>query len=135
MKCARVILITLLALPIPTWAAAFILNVPVNINNLPPDITELRVVCGVETEPFTYMAKGFTVITIPSSGSYNDTVRVETHFVSGMARAIASSYRCQLWASDTLTVVNQIDRFNPLYMPPPGVANVLIVRGSMIPGR
>jgi hypothetical protein len=93
MKTAIALILALVTTP--AWAADFVFNVPVRLNNLDARVTSMVVLCSISS-PSSSLGFRAERIAIPTSGDYNNTVRVEVSAREGMNPAEATRYRCDL---------------------------------------
>jgi hypothetical protein len=83
-------------------AADFTFNVPVELHDVHPDITHVRVVCNVTStptwtnNPFVKVAFGASIQQSIVGGEFNSTITVPTNVWPGKDPASGRSYRCDM---------------------------------------
>jgi hypothetical protein len=79
----------------------FTINVPVDLRDMHPDISGGEISCSVMDDQKSPVAGGSARFSIdPKTRSFNHTVPVITHLISGKAPQDARNYECRLTLAD-----------------------------------
>lgn len=114
----------------PAWAADFVFNVPVRLNNLDARVTSMLMSCSISS-PSGNLGVGTQRIAIPASGDYNATVRVEVSAREGMNPAEATGFMCDLQTGGGIRLSGGGVGAGPEYARRPGTGGASSIGGPI----
>ncbi len=130
--CAvAVLLMTGLA---PCWAEDFVINVPVDVSDMEPDVQQVQVSCYVhatENEDGERIGVGIGVAPIATTGEFNGVVRVPIDALPGRDVNRAQGFVCTLMFSNGLSMETERDRGTQGAQVKPGTSPTLQIRGAL----
>ena len=115
-------------------AEDFIVNVPVQLEAMQPEVHTVQVSCYVHAgggSERVRIGEGEASVAMPESGDFDGVVRVPISLMAGKARDEARGYVCSLMFPGGSTMQAERDRGTPGAQPSPGTTPVLQIRGSL----
>jgi hypothetical protein len=115
-------------------AGDFVVNVPVELEAMEPEVHTVQVSCyvhgaaGTDAPP---IGSGEASVPMPESGDFNGVVRVPITLQQGKERREARAYVCNLMFPGGSTMEAERDRGTPGAQASPGTTPVLQIRGVL----
>ena len=132
--CAGCLLAALGTAVMDAQAEDFVINVPVELEAMEPDVHTVQVSCYVHATgdgDAARLGEGEASLPMPESGDFNGVVRVPIVLLPGKERRDARGYVCSLMFPGGSTMEAERDRGTPGAQPSPGTLPVLQIRGSL----
>ena len=113
-------------------AEDFVINVPVELEAMEPDVHSVDVSCYVHgASEGVRIGRGDASVPMPESGDFSGVVRVPIALLPGKDPRDARGYVCRLMFPGGSTMEAERDRGTPAAQPSPGTTPVLQIRGQL----
>jgi hypothetical protein len=118
----------------PSWAEDFVINVPVDVQDMDSSVRQVQVSCYVhaaEAGEGEHLGMGVAAVPMPDSGAFTGVVRVAIDVLPDKDAQRARGYVCTLMFPNGLSMEAERDRGTPGAQSKPGTLPVLQIRGSL----
>jgi hypothetical protein len=115
-------------------AEDFIINVPVELEAMEPEVHTIQVSCYVHASAggdAMRVGAGDASVPMPESGDFTGVVRVPITLLPGKERRDAHGFVCTLMFPGGASMETERDRGTPGAQPSPGTTPVLEIRGVL----
>ena len=113
-------------------AEDFVINVPVELEAMEPEVHTVQVSCYVHAaSDGVHVGKGEASVPMPEGGDFSGVVRVPISLLAGKDRRDAKGYVCSLMFPGGATMESERDRGTPGAQASPGTTPVLQIRGVL----
>jgi len=113
-------------------AEDFIINVPVELEAMEPEVERVQVSCYVHgASDGVRIGRGEASVPMPEGGDFSGVVRVPIVLLPGKDRQDARGYVCSLMFPGGSTMEAERERGTPGAQPSPGTTPVLQIRGQL----
>jgi hypothetical protein len=113
-------------------AEDFVINVPVELEAMEPDVHSVEVSCYVHgASDGVRIGRGDASVPMPEGGDFSGVVRVPIALLPGKDHRDARGYVCSLMFPGGSTMEVERDRGTPAAQPSPGTTPVLQIRGQL----
>jgi hypothetical protein len=132
--CACCLLAAAMGAAAGVQAEDFVINVPVELEAMEPEVHIVQVSCYVHaigSGDGARLGEGEASMPMPESGDFNGVVRVPIVLLPGRERRDAHAYVCSLMFPGGATMEAERDLGRPAAQPSPGTMPVLQIRGLL----